>query len=88
MPRKKKSGSGAWVDPDDAPDLTERFFDKAEIRQGDRIVRRGRPPLPNPKQAVKLRLDADVLSAYRKTGTGWQTRINADLRKARKLKAG
>jgi len=44
--------------------------------------------LPNPKQAVKLRLDADVLAAYRKTGTGWQTRINADLRKARNLKVG
>ena len=42
----------------------------------------------DPKQAVKLRLDADVLAAYRKTGDGWQTRINADLRKARKLKAG
>ena len=37
---------------------------------------------------MKLRLDADVLAAYRKTGDGWQTRINADLRKARKLKAG
>jgi uncharacterized protein (DUF4415 family) len=88
MPRKKKCGSDAWVDRDDAPELTDRFFDRAEIRQGDRIVRRGRPPLPSPKQAVKLRLDADVLAAYRKTGAGWQTRINADLRKARKLKAG
>ena len=88
MPKKKKSGAAAWVDPDDAPVLTERFFDRAEIRQGDRIIRRGRPPLENPKQAVKLRLDADVLAAYRKTGDGWQTRINEDLRKARKLKAG
>ena len=88
MSKKKKSGSAAWVDPDDAPELTEAFFDRAEIRQGSRIVRRGRPPLPNPKQAVKLRLDADVLAAYRRTGAGWQTRINADLRKARKLKAG
>jgi uncharacterized protein (DUF4415 family) len=88
MPRKKKFGSAAWVDPDDAPELTDAFFDRAEIRQGRRIVRRGRPPLPNPKQAVKLRLDADVLATYRKTGAGWQTRINADLRKARKLKAG
>jgi uncharacterized protein (DUF4415 family) len=85
MPRKKKSGSAAWVDPDDAPPLTEEFFDRAEIREGDKIIRRGRPPLPSPKQAVKLRLDADVLAAYRKTGRGWQTRINADLRKARKL---
>jgi uncharacterized protein (DUF4415 family) len=88
MPRKKKSGGAAWVDRDDAPLLTDQFFDRAEIRDGHQIVRRGRPPLPNPKQAVKLRLDADVLAAYRKTGAGWQTRINADLRKARKLKAG
>ena len=88
MPRKKKSGAAAWVDSDDAPALTDRFFDRAEIRHGDRIIRRGRPPLESPKQAVKLRLDADVLAAYRKTGDGWQTRINADLRKARKLKAG
>ncbi|MCX7313319.1 MAG: BrnA antitoxin family protein [Hyphomicrobiales bacterium] len=88
MPTKKKSGSAAWTDSDDAPPLTEAFFDRAEIRHGDRTIRRGRPPLPNPKQAVKLRLDADVVAAYRATGDGWQTRINADLRKARKLKAG
>ena len=88
MNAKPTGGGGAWVDPDDAPELTDKFFDRAEIRHGDRIVRRGRPPLPNPKRAVKLRLDADVLTAYRKTGAGWQTRINADLRKARKLKAG
>jgi uncharacterized protein (DUF4415 family) len=88
MPKKKKSGSAAWADADDAPALTDKFFDRAEIRRGNRIVRRGRPPLESPKQAVKLRLDADVLAAYRKTGDGWQTRINADLRKARKLRAG
>ena len=88
MPRKKKSGAAAWKDRDDAPELTDAFFDRAEIRHGAKVIRRGRPPLDNPKQAVKLRLDADVLAAYRKTGDGWQTRINADLRKARKLKAG
>jgi len=88
MTKRKKSGAGAWTDPDDAPPLTDAFFDRAEIRHGDKIIRRGRPPLPNPKQAVKLRIYADVLAAYRETGIGWQTRINADLRKARKLKAG
>ncbi len=88
MPRKKSSGASKWIDPDDAPELTGEFFERGEIRHGDKVIRRGRPPLDNPKQAVKLRLDADVLAAYRKTGTGWQTRINADLRKARKLKAG
>jgi len=88
MRKKRKSGAAAWVDRDDAPKLTDRFFDRAEIHERGKIVRRGRPPLPNPKQAMKLRLDADVLAAYRKTGDGWQTRINADLRRARKLKAG
>jgi uncharacterized protein (DUF4415 family) len=88
MPRKKKSGAAAWKDSDDAPELTEAFFDRAEIRRGSKVIRRGRPPLENPKQAVKLRIDADVLASYRATGDGWQTRINADLRKARKLKAG
>jgi uncharacterized protein (DUF4415 family) len=28
------------------------------------------------KQAVKLRLDPDVLAALRATGDGWQARIN------------
>ena len=88
MPRKKSSGAAKWVDPDDAPELTKAFFERGEIRHGEKVIRRGRPPLDNPKQAVKLRLDADVLAAYRATGAGWQTRINADLRKARKLKVG
>jgi uncharacterized protein (DUF4415 family) len=46
------------------------------------------PPLERPKEAVKLRLDHNVLAAYRKTGSGWQTRINADLRKAARKFAG
>lgn len=32
------------------------------------------------KEAVTLRLDADVLSALRSTGDGWQTRVNDTLR--------
>ena len=76
----------AWIDPDDAPDLTDEMLDRAEIRIGGKIVQRGRPPLgAQPKSAVTLRLDADVLDSYRATGAGWQTRLNADLRKARKL---
>src|ERR1700675_2626014 len=57
---------------DEAPELTKEMLDRAEIRRGDKIIRRGRPPLENPKEAVKLRLDHDVLTAYRKTGRGWQ----------------
>lgn len=87
MPKNKKSGPNEWVDPDDAPELDDDFFDRAEIRIGGKIVQAGRPPLgAQPKSAVTLRLDADVLDSYRATGAGWQTRLNADLRKVRKLK--
>jgi uncharacterized protein (DUF4415 family) len=79
-----------WVDPDDAPEITNEFLTKAEYRRGDVIVKRGRPPISDkPKAQVTLRIDADALSAYRKTGAGWQSRINSDLVKAaKKLKAG
>lgn len=45
--------------------------------------RRGRPAgsvASVTKEAVKLRLDPDVLAALRATGDGWQTRINDMLR--------
>ncbi|WP_029891690.1 BrnA antitoxin family protein [Polycyclovorans algicola] len=43
-------------------------------------VRMGRPPKAAPKEAVKLRLDPDVLAVLRASGAGWQTRVNAILR--------
>ncbi|WP_022723690.1 BrnA antitoxin family protein [Rhodopseudomonas sp. B29] len=74
-------------DPDDAPELLDEFFLTGEIREGDKIIRRGRPPFgAQPKSSVTLRLDADVLDAYRALGRGWQSQINADLRRVRKLK--
>src|SRR5207248_10035462 len=73
---------------EEAPESTSEMLDRAEIRHGNRIIRRGRPPLEHPKEAVKLRLDHDILAAYRKTGSGWQTRINADLRTAARKLAG
>jgi uncharacterized protein (DUF4415 family) len=97
MPKKSAHSSSAskasatrkhWIDPDDAPELTDEMLDRAEIVIGGRIVQAGRPPLGlQAKSSVTLRLDADVLSSYRETGAGWQTRLNADLRKARKLGA-
>lgn len=93
MAKKKPAGKPLYGgpvtdDPDDAPELLEEFFRTAELRIGDKIVRRGRPSLGDqPKTAITLRLDADVVESYRALGAGWQSRINADLRKVRKLKA-
>ncbi len=67
---------------DDVPELTEEWFDRAEIRIGDKVIRPGRPPLPSPKVQTTLRLDRDVIDHFRAGGRGWQSRINAALRDA------
>lgn len=47
----------------------------AALRRG-----RGRPPKEDCKVNQTLRIDVDVLEAYRREGKGWQTRINEVLR--------
>ncbi|WP_353136756.1 BrnA antitoxin family protein [Limnohabitans sp.] len=42
---------------------------------------RGRPRAEAPKVFTAIRLDADLLEAFKSTGKGWQTRVNAALRK-------
>jgi uncharacterized protein (DUF4415 family) len=68
---------------DDIPELSDEWFEKAELRYGDRVLRRGRgrPPLDNPKKHVSLRLDQEVVARFRADGPGWQSRINAALRR-------
>jgi uncharacterized protein (DUF4415 family) len=89
MPRKPSVGSKrskAWRDPDDAPELTDDFFRRANWYRGRKLVRRGRPPGPVPKRPVTIRLDIDVIAHFQKAGPGWQSRINAALRRAANVK--
>lgn len=79
--RKGVSESNTWSDPDDAPEWTAEQFKRADVYHGNKLIRRGRPPLANRKQAVSLRLDPDVIEQFRATGPGWQTRINDALRR-------
>jgi uncharacterized protein (DUF4415 family) len=58
---------GIEEDPDARP-TDEEFW------KGARIV------LPQPKETMTIRVDADVLEWFRKEGRGYQTRINAILR--------
>lgn len=73
---------------EDNPEWTVEDF--ARAKTGDAIpahIRaafpksRGRPAGSN-KQLVSLRIDRDTLDRFRATGPGWQSRINAALRKA------
>ena len=77
----RKDTESSWVDPDDAPELDDEWFERAEIRIGDKVIRRGRPA-GSAKRLVSLRLDQAVLDHFRATGPGWQTRVNEALRKA------
>jgi uncharacterized protein (DUF4415 family) len=45
------------------------------------VARRTRGPNKQPtKEQIAIRLDQDVLSAFRVDGPGWQSRVNAALR--------
>lgn len=55
------------IDTSDMPELGDDFFQRAELHTP-------------PKQAVTMRLDADVLTWFKEQGQGYQTRINKLLR--------
>ena len=64
-------------DPDTAPDLSVDGWPEKFARA---TVRRGRPPLVNPKVSTTIRLSRDVIDHFQAGGRGWQTRIDAALR--------
>jgi uncharacterized protein (DUF4415 family) len=80
---------------DENPEWTKRDFAKAkpasEVLPPEVMAqfrnKGGRPRSENPKEAVKLRIDADVLAKFRDSGPGWQTRINGILRAAASVRA-
>ncbi len=43
-------------------------------------LRRGRPEAEVTKERITIRLSPDVVGAFRATGAGWQTRIDAALK--------
>ncbi len=76
--------AGIAADPDTF-ELTDEHF--AMMRPFSALPRpgRGTPKLANAKQAIKLRLDPDVIEGFRAGGAGWQSRINEALRTALRL---
>ena len=86
MSERKHDLKNISIDPDEVPDLTDEWFATADLYRGGKLVRKGgRPKSEAPKQAVNIRLDADLVAHYRASGPGWQSRINDALRKVAKL---
>ena len=63
-------------DPNDAAAVSA-YWQDATIKRS-----RGRPPVLVRRPTLNMRVDAEVLEAFKATGPGWQTRINALLREA------
>ena len=60
--------SDKGIDFSDIPKLDSGFWEKAKIR------------IPRGKDSVTIRIDHDVLEWFKKSGKGYQTKINALLR--------
>jgi uncharacterized protein (DUF4415 family) len=82
--------AGIAADPHN-PELTREWFAKAtpasqafspETYAALVAMKRprGRPKADETKVFTAIRLDADLLDAFKATGKGWQTRVNAALR--------
>jgi uncharacterized protein (DUF4415 family) len=57
------------IDYSDIPPIRDNFFNEASVRW------------PENKKQVTLRIDPDVIEFFKKQGKGYQTMINAVLRK-------
>lgn len=85
----ERSSKRKVIDPDNPPLTAEQLKRLRPISEDEKQFWRkalGRPPSESPKQAVSIRLDGDVIAHFKKDGAGWQSRINAALRKQAKLK--
>ncbi len=80
MNANRKNTGTDWIDPDDAPELDDEFFERADEYRGDKLVRRGRPKADTVKQQVTLRLDPEIVESFKADGPGWQTRLNKALK--------
>lgn len=73
----KENSTAPDFDLDTAPDLsTDGWPEKFAGAK----VRRGRPPVADPKVSTTIRLSRDVVDHFKAGGRGWQTRIDDALR--------
>jgi uncharacterized protein (DUF4415 family) len=69
-----KETRDADIDFSDTPMATKAMLSRAVYPN------RGRPVKVSKKKSLALRLDQEVVDAFRNTGPGWQTRINEALK--------
>jgi uncharacterized protein (DUF4415 family) len=68
-----------WIDEDDAPELTDAFFEQADEYNNGMLIKRGLAS----KESVNL--DSDIIAIFKATGENWQAKMNDVLREWVKL---
>ena len=66
--------AAAMSDPDAMP------YTDAEWEAVKPVLRRGRPLATVTKERITIRLSPEVVQAFRASGEGWQTRVDAALK--------
>ena len=84
MTENKKVSTSVLNPDDDAPELDDDWFDRADLYKGTVLIRRGRPLGSGTRELVSLRIDKQALAAFKATGPGWQVRINDVLKRSAK----
>ncbi|MFA6053071.1 MAG: BrnA antitoxin family protein [Methylobacter sp.] len=71
------------IQPDEyeeIPELTDEFFEQADLHVGGGLVQRGRPKSDTRKVLLSVRYSPEVVEYFRATGAGWQTRMDDALK--------
>ena len=79
QPARKPGRGRPTTLPPGAKHRSIRLTD-AEWKKVKPFVRLGRPKAEVTKERITIRLSRDVVSTFRATGDGWQTRIDAALK--------
>ncbi|MEI6745273.1 MAG: BrnA antitoxin family protein [Methylococcaceae bacterium] len=63
-----------WIDEDDAPELTDAFFEQADEYNNGVLIKRAVAS----KEIVNV--DSDIIAIFKATGENWQAKMNEVLR--------
>lgn len=75
MNAKRKKSVRTSPRSEDLPEITDEWLAGADLYDGKKLVRRGRPRLKNPRRLLSLRLQPQVIEKWKASGPGWQTRM-------------
>jgi uncharacterized protein (DUF4415 family) len=83
--RKNSVSRKGVIDSDgEVPDLTalprDDFKPFSSLPKSVQAIIRGRPKAEVTKERITIRLSPEVVAAFRSTGAGWQTRMDAALK--------